>query len=245
MAAGAGAVAVFQFNLSKIMNPIWRGTIPFEAVPYTIEFDEYGVGSSTITVQFRFNNPSSAASQIEKIETHPSFAWLKRKKATINRQEADLAVATITFEGIPPETDKKTYKCTRSTNSEPISTHPDFKTWVEEGIYEVDDKGKAVFLTDVESNSVGGNQSFAGTESWLVPNAMYEEVWIQGKGGSNADFSKIGKVDDPPDSPVKPNLRQDANWLFMGGDIETIGFGTKMVRKWKASGPKGWNTRIY
>jgi hypothetical protein len=236
---------VYQFNLYKIMNPIWRGTIPFESVPYTIEFDEYGVGSSTITVQYRFQDPSAAAQKIANIITHPNFPWLKRKKATVNRQEADLAVATITFEGIPPETSKKSYKCSRSTNSEPISTHPDFNEWVSEGIFEIDEKGKAVFVGDSESKSVGGNQSFAGVESYLVPNAMYEETWVQGQGGGNADFSKIGKVDNPPASPVRPNLRGDANWLFMGGDIEVIGFGTKMTRKWKASGPRGWNTRIY
>lgn len=226
-------------------EPIWKGKIPWEDVPYTIEFDEFGVASSTIAVQFRFQDATNAVSKIARIGTHPNFGYLKRKKATIQREEADLAKATITFEGVPPNTDIRTYSLKKSTNTEPISTHPDFDTWVEEGIYEFDEKGKAVFVQEAESSSVGGNQSFAGADSWLVPGAVYSEVWVRGRGGSAADFSKTGKIDNPPSSPVKPSLRQNANWIFMGGDIEVVGYGTKMNRQWKASGPKGWNTRIY
>ena len=220
----------------------WNGTIPWEAVPYDIEFDEFGVASSTMNVQFRFGDPVSAAAKVANLLVHPHFPWLKRSKAKVQREEADFAKASITFEGIPPNTDEKHYKLTASLSTEGIETHPLFPEWVEKGLAVVDDKNKLDYFTDLPD----ADDSLAGVESWLVPSLIYEETWVRGNAGSAKDFSKLGKKMTPPPSNAKPgNIGGGRDFLFLGGDIQLIGFGSKMTRRWRLSGPRGWNKKIY
>ena len=221
---------------------IWRGTIPWEAVDYTIDFDEFGVAGSTINVQYQFDSPGAAAMKIAGIKVHPVFGWLKRKKATIKREEANLASASITFEGVPPNTDERTYKVKHSTSSEDIKTHPDFATWVEEGICSLSADKKTVIWKE---ESEGVKDSFFGTESWLTAGIIYEETWVRGNVGGGNELSLVGRIDQPPASNVLPRGAGGRNYLLISGDIEPIGFGTKMVRQWRMSGRRGWNSRIY
>lgn len=220
----------------------WKGSIPFEDVPYELEFDEFGVASSTIHVQYEFDDPAKAANRIAGIRVHPTFDWLLRTKAKIKREEANLAKATITFDGIPPNTDERKYKLKGSLSTESIVTHPDFNSWIEEGIVELDENQKPVWV-DLD---VDEGDDLSGVESWLVPNLIYEETWVRGSQGGARDFSKLGRKMSPPDSDAKPgNIGSDRNFLFLGGDIELIGRGSKMTRRWRLSGPRGWNKRIY
>tara|TARA_R110000772_G_scaffold53591_1_gene122555 strand:+ start:591 stop:1274 length:684 start_codon:yes stop_codon:yes gene_type:complete len=221
---------------------IRHGAIPWEDVPYDIEFDAFGVGASTIHVQYEFNDPASAANKISGILTHPTFQWLKRTKAKIQREEANSAKASITFEGIPPNTDEKHYKLKGSLATENIESHPDFQDWIDEGIVEVNDKNEVeTWLT-----GPGDDFDFTGIESWLVPNLIYEETWIRGAKGGARDFSKLGKKENPPDSDARPgNIGSTREFLFIGGDIELIGYGSKMTRRWRLSGPRGWSDKIY
>jgi len=221
---------------------IWNGSIPWEAVPYEIEFDEFGVASSTIHVQFRFEDPTKAAQRVANLVTHPTFGWLKRTKAKVQREEADFAKASITFDGIPPNTDERHYKLKASLSTEGIETHPLFPEWVADGLAVLDDKNKLDYFTDLPEDE----DSMAGLESWLVPNLVYEETWVRGNAGGARDFSKLGKKMSPPSSNAKPgNIGSGRDFLFMGGDIELIGFGSKMTRRWRLSGPKGWNKKVY
>ena len=220
----------------------WHGSIPLEAVPYEIEFDEFGIASSTMHLQYRFQSPGAAASQIAGITIHPAFSWLKRSKAKIQRQEADFASATITFEGVPPNTDETTYKLKASLATEDIETHPKFQEWVDEGVAVLDDKNKLDYFSDDPNLE----DTLNGIESWMVPNLIYEETWVRGQSGGARDFSKLGKKESPPPSPARPSgFGSDRDYLFLGGDIEIIGFGSKMTRRWRLSGPRGWNERVY
>jgi hypothetical protein len=179
------------------------------------------------------------------METHPAFSWLKRTKAKVSREEADYAKATITFAGIPPETDERTYKLSASLATEDIETHPLFPEWVASGLAILDDKGKLSHFND-EAKGKDALQSLQGVESWLVPSLIYEETWVRGNAGGAKDFSKLGKIMSPPSSDVEPGSIGDTkSFLFLGGDIELIGFGSKMTRRWRLSGPRGWNKKIY
>ena len=223
-------------------NITWHGSIPWEDVPYEIEFDEFGVASSTVHVQFLFDDPGNAAQKVGNETVHPTFDWLKRTKAKIKREEANLAKAQITFEGIPPNTDERKYKLKASLSTESIVTHPKFREWIEEGIVDLDDNQKPVWI----EFDVDDPDSMEGIESWMVPNLVYEETWVRGASGGARDFSKIGKKMNPPDSDARPgNIGSSRDFLFLGGDIELIGFGSKMTRRWRLSGPRGWNNRVY
>lgn len=220
----------------------WNGTIPFDRVEYDITIDEFGVGSSTVYYQWEWTGPSDAANRITSIESHPDFSWLKRSNARINREEANFAKASVSFVGVPPNTDKKNYKLSGSLGSAPIETHPRFQELVAEGFATFDpDDGSLIWSEEVNGEV---NELF-GTESWLQPTLVYEEVHVRGKGGSQKDFSKLGKIQNPPKSRVRPTTPEGSNFLFIGGDIEEIGFGSRMTRRWKLSGPGGWSDELY
>lgn len=213
-----------------------------EDVPYEIEFDQFGVASSTLHLQYRFGDPDAAAAKIGGIIIHPAFSWLKRTKAKIKREEADYCKATISFEGIPPTTDERLYKLKASLATEDIETHPKFSEWVTSGLAVLDDKNKLDYFTDDPED----DDSLNGIESWLVPSLIYEETWIRGNAGGAKDFSKLGRKDNPPPSDARPgNIGSVKDFLFLGGDLELIGFGSKLTRRWRLSGPRGWNKKVY
>jgi len=226
-------------------TPTWNGTIPWEAVPYDIEFDEFGVASSTMNFQFEFTDAAAAVAKIAGEKIHPAFPWLKRTKAKISREEANFGKASITYAGIPPETDERTYKLKSSLATEAIQTHKDFQTWIDEGLVTYD-TAEGAKKAELIWTQAGIDANFQGTESFLSPSQVYEETWVRGRSGSARDFSKLGKKMNVPPSDVKPgNIGSARNFLFLGGDIELIGYGSKMTRRWRLSGPNGWNEKIY
>lgn len=227
---------------------IWRGN-PFttlvEQAPLDIELDRWGVSSSTINFGTRFGSYQEVVAKVARIKRHPAFGWLVRTSAKIARSEADYADISITFQGVPPDTDEKTYKCTSATNSEPIETHPDFAMWAEQFHALFDDKGKLVGWESPEEGAEK-DDDFRGIESYLAPNFVYEEVWVRGRSASELrDFTRLGKIEDPPNSRARPTVKDGASFIFLGGDLELIGDGSKLTRRWKVSGPGGWNKHIY
>jgi len=223
----------------------WQGSLKNaeEAAEYDIEIDEFGVGSSTIYRQYEWSGAKSIADIVEGFETHPEFPWLKRKSARISRQEANFTTAQITFVGIPPNTDKATYRMTASLGSAPIETHPRFQELIEEGLVSFDpEEGTLVWS---QTDKQGEENKLFGTESWLQPTLIYEETWVRGSKGSSRDFRKIGLVETPPKSDARPQTPDGTNFLFMGGNIELIGFGSKMTRRWKLSSGGPWSEKLY
>lgn len=223
----------------------WRGnlTAAEEAAQYDIELDEYGVGSSTIYRQWEWSDPASIARLVEEYEEHPDFSWLKRKSARIARQEANLTTAQISFVGVPPETDKKTYRMTASLGTAPVETHPRFQELIDEGLVSFDPEEGTLIWSATDER--GDPNALFGTESWLQPTLVYEESWVRGSKGSSRDFRKIGLIETPPKSDVRPQTPDGTNFLFMGGNIELIGYGSKMTRTWKLSSGGPWSERLY
>lgn len=226
----------------------WNGN-PFttlvEQAALDIELDRWGVAGSTINFGTRFGSYAEVVNKVSNIKRHPAFTWLVRTSAKITRSEADYCDISITFQGVPPDTNEKTYKCITATNSEPIETHPDFAMWAEQFHALFDDKGKLVGWESPEEGAEK-DDDFRGIESYLAPNFVYEEVWVRGRSASELrDFTKLGKIEDPPNSRARPKVKDGANFIFLGGDLELIGDGSKLTRRWKASGHGGWNKHIY
>lgn len=218
-------------------QPTQIGTLRIlEDFPATVDFDRFGATSATMTFTSLWVDAPGATRQRE---THPNFSWLIRDSAKITRMEANWAKIEITFRGIPPETDEKFYRVTGATNSEPIETHPDFETFATVG-------NGALFNS--ESGAFEGwtpESDFVGIESWFVPNLVFEELWVVANTTQERGIWRtLGEIETPPSSPVRPVV-SGRNWLFMGGDVEEWGRGAKIRRRWKQSGPNGWNATIY
>tara|TARA_R110000803_G_scaffold133999_5_gene201114 strand:- start:141 stop:833 length:693 start_codon:yes stop_codon:yes gene_type:complete len=221
----------------------WNGTIPEETFMYDIDFDDFGVGSSTIHRQWQWTGASDAESRIDALDTHPDFQWLKKSSARVSREEAFFTKAQITYQGIPPNTDRKSYSLKASLGSAPIETHPKFQKLIEDGFLSFDPEDGAIIWNNTAE---GEENTLFGTESWLQPSSVYEEVWVRGSSGGARDFKKLGLVETPPKSDARPLTPEGTNFLFMGGSIDLIGDGSKMTRTWKLSaGGLPWHPKLY
>lgn len=157
------------------------------------------------------------------------------------------------------------YSCKISTFASKIETHPKFPTFA--GKFGAPKNG-AWF--DVKSQLFlgfrGTQQTSDGTEgttptivtSTLTGVTSYEEVgviWEETRvhttsdsiaASDSAGSSKVGTVVSSPTGWGKIGINVGyRNWLFMGADIDQLGYGYKMVKKWRLSGIGGWNPLIY
>lgn len=206
----------------------------------TLEFNEWGLTRATQIFLHPFDQ---AAAEIDKRKTHPQYTYLKRKSGTVTREEAGIGKINISFEGIPPETDEKRYRLRASVAQAPLEAHPDFNDFATPANGATfDDEGN---FTGWEIELGGNKNPFYGVEAWLVPGAIYEEVWTRGRtSNEGSEFENTGEIDTPPNSGAR--IRIDGrNWLFLGGEVELIGDGSRMTRRWRLSGPDGWNEDIY
>jgi hypothetical protein len=89
---------------------------------------------------------------------------------------------------------------------------------------------------------------FAGIKSYLLGGITYEEVWTRGSTiGSPDDLAALGYIDTPPDPLGILPVVDGCNWLLGSGELDTqnTGYGSKLTRKWRLSGRRGWNAIIY
>jgi hypothetical protein len=242
---------------------IWRGSehlaTLLEDVPAQIEFNEDGIASATLAYSCLWEN---AADLVGQITRHPDYYWLKRKTATISREEACLARASISFEGVPPQTSEfgeddasdPTYSLSGDLSTEPIETHPTFADFagtvnapnVANGASFVqagEDRGRFLgFLPKDVANPK------AGVRSYLEPALTYSETRVYSNingSFSGASMNKLGKIDDPPSSKVLPTVSENRSWLLSSCNIESVGDGFKVTRSWRLSGRNGWDEDIY
>jgi len=100
-------------------------------VPSTIEFDDIGIASAELVYSCDWD---VAVPLVSAITVHPDYDFLKRKTASIQREEANMAKVSIKFEGIDPsgggdpdEAVRTEYTLEGSSSSEPIEAHPEFE----------------------------------------------------------------------------------------------------------------------
>lgn len=233
MASGTG---------SPINGFIWRPTQPrvLEQVDEVVEFNDFGVARATQVFEINYD---IATGEVDKRTRHPRYPWLKRKAGTIKRLPANSSMVSISYEGVPPETNEKFYSLKASLSSAPLATHPKFNLFAVEANGAIFDGENRFQGWEMEID--GEKNPFYGVESWLVPGFIYEENWVRGRSvGEANEFEKSGEIDTPPSSPAKIRIGT-RNWLFLGGDLKIIGDGSKMTRQWRLSGPDGWNSDIY
>lgn len=226
-----------------------------EQVDNTCEIDgTTGLASGTLVFTAAY---TACLSLGASITTHPDFPFLYRKKVSITREDQGIGRCTISFEGMAP-TDYtidpavvRSYNVIGSTSSEPVATHPDFETVagtsndpVAGAVFE---DGKFKEFTDEYDDGGDPARKKMGVKSYLSGGVIYEETTLRRNASSDRlDLTKLGCIDEPPDSPLKPTLHDTRNWLLISAEASRVGNeGVKEVKRWRASGPRGWDPDFY
>ncbi len=113
-----------------------------------------------------------------------------------------------------------------SLDSEPIETHPDFKTFAGEwddkstwksGIVGFDAEGK--FLGFKGTLPGGASNLKGGVRNFLVPGVVYGRVRVVPSIIASAvgvSAAAAGKIQAPPSSRILPAVASGKNWLALG-----------------------------
>lgn len=159
------------------------------------------------------------------------------------------------------------YSCRIVTSTSKIQCHPDFRSKIggspgkTKNWAQFDEKdGSFKGFTDW---SIGNDGLPTQVYNPKIGITSYEEVgliWEETKIHTTSDsisasdlegISGVGKIWRNGSSP--PGLEKffgssvggRRNWLFLSAEIEQIGFGYKVTRKWRLSGIRGWDVDIY
>ena len=157
------------------------------------------------------------------------------------------------------------YSCKISVYTSPIETHPHFRDWAGTALTRVkkygatfDSRGRFSGFIPTENEVVGGdgrNYSKAGVKGFEEVGLIWEESRLHTATDTIAttdnDVGNVGRVVVAPpgfDKFFKTGGGTGVggrNFLYIGADIEQIGFGYKIVKKWRMSGYGGWDPDIY
>lgn len=155
---------------------------------------------------------------------------------------------------------KRVYGMEGASAQEPIETHSKFtemagvwndkSSWVHGAKFVPagggDDEGR--FLGFMPTDNAGNPSPLAGMTNYITGSILYTEVRTYGYASSAivaANMNGIGKISNPPSSSILPEVSDGRNWLLYTADAEEVGDGMKITRKWRLSGPGGWNNGIY
>lgn len=162
------------------------------------------------------------------------------------------------------------YSLRGSLSTSPIETHPRFpafagiwqdsRTWKNGALFEFEGPDRGTFkgfkpYTNSTTASAA-ERAWAGVKSYEDPGLIFEETVLYpsapsgsaGGIGNSINITALGKIDVPPNvgKYIQLSGGQSArNWLFISCDIDEIGFGFKVTKRWRLSGVNGWNPIIY
>lgn len=218
-------------------------------------------GLSTATAQFKIQR--AQFSLLPKMNTaHPVFTFLGMSKRRIYF-DGPWACAQCDYGGFDPnefgDFTAPVYELACGTEEEPIETHPKFATADIAGTPS-DPKNGAIFR-HLESGALAYAGHAAASDdgyvfhSFKVGTELYgieryldagTIIWRKTQNfrrGFAAILNSAGKI-DTPEGPA-PNLASPRNWLNMGTTTTIHGSAEQAVTEWRASGKRGWNTKIY
>lgn len=238
---------------------VWEGTqlvgTLIESPEAELIIDKSGVAGATLNFMSDFDGVEGLIRQRSR---HPDFGWLLLKEARVRREEANACKVRITYEGVSDDGivrlggsggSNPRYSLKGSTSTSPIETNPNFETVAgtaedEKDGVEWDDKGNFEKFTTYLSD--GSKNRKAGTTQWLQPGLIYEEtVTLHNKTGVKALVKELGRISDPPKSAVLPTDLGNRNWLMADATAKQVGDGVELTRRWKLSGPNGWDEDWY
>lgn len=239
----------------------------FEDMQSEATWNEYGLCSVT----YYYTGPYDSLDG----QVGTSKNGLKLKSARKTRGEAGIGTIAVTYEGVSAQagggstgsgtqtSSAPRYSCKISTFSSKIETHPDFKLFGGVAAAPLNgawfDTTTKLFIGFRGTVQKSGNdtptasltQQYTGVSSYEEVGIIWEETTVHTSSDtiSNSTSSGIASVgtvstDVPGWSKIGINIG-NRNWLFMGADLDQLGYGYKVVKKWRLSGIGGWDSTIY
>lgn len=194
---------------------------------------------------------------------HPQWNWISMEHREMSI-EGPWAIANCDFAGVVKDT-IPIYELCGGLGEEPIETHPQFVSKIggspsapKNGATFRSVANPPVFVTAANKASSDAGYVFngfeiftgsvlntlAGVRSYLAADQI---TWkfTQNFLASNFTYGlgTLGKISTPM-GPA-PSLPSGGNWLDMGFSTTLRGGAIQVVKEWRASGRRGWNSLIY
>ena len=178
--------------------------------------------------------------------THPDFNNMicsGSRARKIKGQEVAEVVATYTGSINAEETgsggagDDPIEELQNVTSTEPIETHPDFRTFATaENGAKFDSEG--LFQGFGEPDA--GGENFEGITDYYVPRTTFSRTVVQ---RTKPDaITSMAAIDTPSGAPTLPDGR---TWLKVVDGWRRNGGYYEITQEWLSSSEGGWNTTIY
>ena len=233
----------------------------------SVKMDKYGDHTATCTFKVK---PDQWASVPKKGDAHPYATWLMFVKRRVVFTPGYWTVTCdykgSSYDGGSDNDVDPVYELNYGSGTEPIETHPGFKTDIggtpatpKNGAIFVDGNGNLTtddavgvfdrFLNKNPDAPVGGGEapSFAGVESYLdMNNVTWTKTWVT-RADTVVDGGEV-KIEVPEDEAPKykcPDF-DGRDWLYLGmSTTGSVGGSAKHRKIWRLSGAGGWNPEIY
>lgn len=226
------------------------------------------VGSTVKIGNFRTDEPEGATIKYQDTKSDParldyfksgSYKYGQFKSAT-STYENGSASGEVIYES---KTIDVTHKMNVSTTSEPIDTHPDFRTRI--GGTEDNPKNQAIFEDKAfrkfprkyseanegefpEGAKEGDQNRYAGVQSYLSASGTWTRSITTNK---SPTLKGLGKISTPTGNPPTPAGR---NWLYTGFSATYVSparsdatrtLEGRITQNWRLSSRRGWDKDIY
>lgn len=167
-------------------------------------------------------------------DAHPDDSRLECYNISKTYNSNGLITANCAYFGLVAKETDPVVQFSSGANSDPIETHPNFDTLTDSGNYSYDEQGNFIGFT-------GGD--LQGVQYYLTPSSTVTvSVWRDSK-------PTIGKriaIAQKPSGTTGYIFASDIkNWLLIDVSYRQVGSHYQLSEVWQASGPDGWNNKIY
>lgn len=178
---------------------------------------------------------SEADEQLPKLgDLHPDDDRLEVYNITRTYNSNGIVTANCSYFGLIASATPPVVSYSGGTNSDPIETHPNFSTLTSSSNYSYDDDGNFLGFT-------GGD--LQGVQYYLTPSSTVTvSQWFDSKPILGARIAIVTRPIGTSGYIFSSDIK---NWLLVDSPYRQVGNFYQVSNVYIASGPSGWNTKIY
>lgn len=178
------------------------------------------------------NAPNPGLPQLT--DEHPDDKRLECYNITRTYSSNGILILNCSYFGLTAKETTPVVQFSSGANSDPIETHPQFDTLTDSGNYSYDDQGNFLGFT-------GGD--LRGVQYYLTPSSTVTvSVWRDSKPTIG---KRIARKNQPSGTTGYVFPTDIKDWLLIDVSYRQVGSFYQLSEVWQASGPDGWNTKIY
>ena len=192
-----------------------------------------GVGEYTNFKLYKVNGATST----EPIETHPNFL----KIGGVPSAPKNGAI-------FDPSTGKFLGFRTNYPSAKDLNPKAGMRSYLVGGCVYQEDwlRGSAAVAQSVDLSELGTICTPPPSILTLIlPSGGYEDGGAKGGGGGGTSGGDSGSGQKTEKQGKGGSGDVHYDWLLISADAEQIGWGSRLVRKWRLSGPRGWDKDTY